>query len=354
MGKFWVYKILAFIVVVALAAGCSVTNHSINVDDSIDIATDTDDHSPFKTDEKNTVVMGTMSHSFKNVHFNEKGQVQPLQYNGGELSVDYSVTASGKAKNVGFFIFVDGIPQPYKLNTTDAPYEYMHIFELIEDDKEMPFTFVFTPVAGKKGETLHLSVSSIYNPGFRPDMKESSSYGGYHETLESGISLIFNQDAEETDFTSIVQQEVISKVEISTEPVTNELLEKYSSSKGLDTTALGKNVFTELLVDNEVRYQNFQVNKNGVLHVTFKMFGHPGVQYKNTLYINHNALTHSDSSSFETAITEGNVSVVKAEIKLDNLKDFSTFYVVSVPLNADDFPNDAILLSKTPSLLLYK
>ncbi|REK77630.1 beta-glucanase/beta-glucan synthetase [Paenibacillus paeoniae] len=353
MGKFWVHKLLAFIIVVALAAGCSVTNHSINVDDSTEITTDTD-HNPFNTDEKNTVVMGTMSHSFENLNFNEKGQALPLQYNGGELSVDYSVTASGKAKNVGFFIFVDGIPQPYKINTTDAPYEYMHIFELIEDDKEMPFTFVFTPVAGKKGETLHVSVSSIYNPGFRPDMKETSSYGGYHETLESGISLVFNQDVEETDFTSIVSQEVISKAELSTEPVTKELLEKYSSSKGLDMAAIGKRIFTELHVENEVRNQYFQVNKNGVLHVAFKMFGHPGVRYKNTFYINHNALTSSDSSSFETAIAEGNVSVVKAEIKLDNLEDFSTFYVVSVPMNADDFPNDAILLSKTPSLLLYK
>ncbi|MHA6481962.1 beta-glucanase/beta-glucan synthetase [Paenibacillus sp. strain BS8-2] len=353
MRKLGIYQILVIIVLFALATGCSLTNQSMKAENSSEIATDTD-HNPFETDEKNTVVMGSMNHSFINLQFDDKGQVKPLEYNGGELSIDYSVTASGKAKNVGFFLFVDGIPQPYKIDTTDAPYEYMHIFDLIEDDKETTFKFLFTPVTGKKGEILHVSVSSIYNPSFRPDMKESSSYGGYHRSLESGISLSFNQDTEYSDYTPIIDQEVLSKVEVSTEPITKELLERHSSSKGLDAVALSRSVFTELFVNDEVGNQNFRVDKSGVLHVTFNMFGHPGVRYKNTFYMNHSAVTNNNSSSFETVITEGNVSAVKAEINLDKLEEFSTFYIVSVPLNADDYPNDAILMNKTPSLLLYK
>ncbi|MFD3259602.1 beta-glucanase/beta-glucan synthetase [Paenibacillus lentus] len=350
MRKLWIY---VFIVIIAIVAGCSHKNQSTNEPDSLNSTTNTTNN-PFETDQKDTVIMGSMSHRFDNLLFDEKGQVLPLQYNGGELNIDYSVSASGEAKNVGFLVFIDGIPQPYKMNTSEAPYEYMHIFELKEDDKDTPFTFVFSPVTGNEGDTMHVSVTSVYNPGFRPDMKESSSYGGYHKTLESGISLVFNKDAEKIDFTSVVQQEILSNVEISTELVTKELLKKISPLKELSMEDIGKRVFTQLLVNNEVRDQNFQVDKNGILHVTFKLFGHPGVRYKNTFYINHNALTYKEISSFETVITEGNVSVFDADIHLEHLEDYSTFYVVSVPMNASDFPDDVILLEKTPSLLLYK
>lgn len=353
MRKLWISKTIISIVIFALFAGCYYKNPATTESNSSDNTTNTSPH-PFESDQTDTVTMGTISHRFNNLLFDEKGQALPLQYNGGELNIDYSVSASGKARNVGFLVFIDGVPQPYKVNTTEAPYEYMHIFELKEDDKDTPFTFLFSPVTGKKGDTLHVSVTSIYNPAFRPNMNETSSYGGYHDTLESGISLVFNNDPEEVDFSSTSHQQVLSNVEASTELITKELLEKNISSNKLNADDIGKKVFTQLLVNNEVQHQNYQVSKKGTLHVNFKMFGHPGVRYKNTFYLDHKALTYKDISSFETLITEGDVSEINAEINLENLEDFSTFYVVSVPINAKDFPDDVILLKKTPSLLLYK
>ncbi|MNL89089.1 hypothetical protein D3C87_2192040 [compost metagenome] len=48
------------------------------------------------------------------------------------------------------------------------------------------------------------------------------------------------------------------------------------------------------------------------------------------------------------------MEVINADIKAEDLGDFNTFYVISIPVNADDFPNDVVVLEKTPSLLLYK
>lgn len=309
---------------------------------------------PFEGGEQETAMLGSIGHGFTDPPLDENGEILPLQYNGGELTIDYAVRASGKAKNVGFLVFVDGIPQPYKFNSTEAPYEYMHIFDLTADDRDTPFTFVFTPVTGKKGETLHVTIASVYNPAFIPDMKETTSYGGYQTTLESGRPLVFNQDADPLDLSSIPQQEVLSRVRLSTEPVTQELLEKHSVMEQVDMETLDHKVYSDLYIDGAVRQDNVQVKKSGNLRVTYKLFGHPGMRYRSTFYLNHEALTGKDGASFETTLAKGDVAVIEADVELEKLKDFNTFYVVSVPLNADDFPDDVVVLMKTPSLLLYK
>lgn len=309
---------------------------------------------PFETDGENQVILGRMSHRFANPKLDQRGQRAPMAYNGGEMKIDYQVAASGKANNVGFLIFINGQPQPYKFNSTETPYEYMHIFEVPDDDENYtPFTFVFTPITGKKGDQLSINIISVYNPGFTPDMKETSSYGGYQTTLQLDGIISFNTDPKPLDDPSIMKQEVLSDVRQTTEPITQELLEKASGFEKVDLNALDKKVYNELQIDGDVRMDNYSIEGKDKVHVTFKLFGHPGVQYRSTFYINHQAIS-AKKVSFETKLTKGNVSVIKADIEVEKLEDFNTFYVVSAPLNANDFPDDVIILDKTASVLLYK
>lgn len=46
--------------------------------------------------------------------------------------------------------------------------------------------------------------------------------------------------------------------------------------------------------------------------------------------------------------------MIDADIDLGKLEELNTFYVVSVPVNAADFPDDVVVLEKTASILLYK
>lgn len=133
-----------------------------------------------------TVVMGSLAHQFTNLKYDNNGEMIPLRYDGGELKIDYSVSASGEAKNVGFLLFVDGFPQPYRLNAPEAPYQYMHIIDPEKDDQETPLAFLFTPVTGKQGDTPPVSIASVYSPAFIPDLAATSSYGGYHAILRGG------------------------------------------------------------------------------------------------------------------------------------------------------------------------
>lgn len=354
MQKSWIFRlVLSLVAVVVLATGCSSSKDA--KDDGLNDISNAGTN-PFELDEKDTVALGHIGHGLANPEFDDSGARLPLRYKGGELTIDYSVNAAGKAKNIGFLVFVDGKPQPYKLNTTEAPYDYMHIFDLEEDDKDTPFSFVFTPVTGKQGDTLSVSITSVYNPAFIPDMKETSSYGSYHSTLEAMYSLVFDKDADALDVASIPQYEYLSQVRLSTEPITKELMESLNGLVTVDFETLEKNVFSNLYFDGAglSKVDNLQVKDSGTLHVTFKIFGHPGVKYQNTFYINHQPITSQEGSSFETVLAKGEVAVIDADIELEKLEDFNTFYVVSVPMNAADFPDDVITLEKTSSILLYK
>lgn len=345
--------VLPIFLIAVLATGCA----NQNPDDGDSNAINDVNHNPFEMDEEETVDLGSIGHGFVNPELDEIGNRLPLRYDGRELKIDYTVRATGKAKNVGFLVFVDGIPQPYKFNTTDAPYEYMHIFDLEEDDKDTPFTFIFTPVTGKKGETLDINITSVYNPAFIPNMKETSSYGGYHSTLMASGSLFFEEDAKALEASSIPGNDYISNIHLSTEPVTNDLLERHSFMQEVTLETLENQVLSELFLDGDsaMRIDNLQVSDSGTLHVTFKIFGHPGVKYRNALYINHQALSTKDGdTSFETILAKGEVAVLDVEIDLERLEEFNTFYVVSVPINLEDFPDSVISLEKSRSILLYQ
>jgi len=108
------------------------------------------DNNPFQSgDEASGGVLGSIGHGPVNPNRDGSGNMLPFVYDGGEMSIAYTVNASGKAKNVGFLVFVDGISQPYKIDSDDA-YKTMHILNLEKDDTDYPFSIIFDPVAGEK------------------------------------------------------------------------------------------------------------------------------------------------------------------------------------------------------------
>ncbi|MGE7997838.1 beta-glucanase/beta-glucan synthetase [Lysinibacillus sp. NPDC093190] len=340
------YKLLIILATITFLTSACSKQSSLDHDDEVkDIK-----ENPFKGEGDETVVMGALNHGFSNPKIDNNGEMIPLTYNGGELKIDYLVNASGKAKNIGFLIFIDGLPQPYKINSEEESYEFLHVMDLAEDNKDMPLSFIFTPITGKKGDTLSVSISSIYNPSFIPDMKETSSYGGYHVALEAVSSLVFQQDPDTTVFSKIKKNQSLIDVSLYKELVTNEMLDK----ELIDLDRLDHQVFTGVYSEDEEKMENIQINDDGSLKVKFKIFGHPNVRYRNTFYINHKPVSSKEGSSFETEVTKGNMSIIDVNIDVKDLEDFNTFYVVSVPINANDFPDDVIVLEKTPSILLYR
>jgi hypothetical protein len=304
--------------------------------------------------ETDSVEMGRISHGLRAPVFEGKNVQHPLQYDGGEMSVAYNVKASGEAKNVGFLIFVDGIPQPYKIDSRDAPNEYMHIFDFTEDDKDTPFTFIFTPVTGRIGETVKATILSVFRPSFQPDMKETVSYGGYHQILQVNTEIEFNQDAPVEKFSDTPL--IISEKTFTYEAVTNALFDEISGGAfEITQEYYDSNVFSMLYYDDEIiRTHNLKVKSQGQLSLTYKLCGATGAKYRTTFYINHQPVASQDTIAHNIDVKKDKISVLKVELDLSKLGDFNTFYAISVPLNSSDYTEANIMAQKTQSVLLYK
>ncbi|MFD0710804.1 beta-glucanase/beta-glucan synthetase [Paenibacillus sp. GCM10027626] len=336
----------------AMLGACSKSTPETEPAGSITDSNNTEQTNPFESGQA-AANLGSMGHGFANPQVDANGKMLPFRYEGQEMKIDYAAHASGKGKNIGFLLYVDGVAQPYKFNETDAPYEYMHIVELAEDDKDTPFSFLFTPVTGKKGETANINIIAMYNPAFMPDMKETSSYGFYHDTLEATGSLAFDQDTSGLDVSTIPQFKQLSDVRLSSEPVTKELMERHSGLETVDLDKLDTSVYSEVLIDGEAKQDNYRL-KDGKLQLTLKMFGHPGVRFKHIFYLNHKPLTDENGQIIETELNKGEVAVIDAVLDTKKLDDLNTFYTISIPMNAADFPDDVVVAVKTASLLLYK
>ena len=351
-----IFILLLFLLLTITATGCGPQKSTAG--SSPGNSSKISDQNPFQSDdEASGGVLGSIGHEPVNPRRDDKGNMQPFVYDGGEMSIAYKVNASGKAKNVGFLVFVDGVSQPYKTDSDNA-YKTMHVLNVEKDDTDYPFSILFNPVTGKKGETLALTIVSVYAPDFMPDMVKTSSYGGYQDTLAGNYEIHFDKNAELPKSSTLPKYMKLQNVKQSTEPITQEYINSLSVFSGMETITLetlNKQVFAQQFFNGRGGLiSNLKVNANGTLHVAFKITGYPGSRYKNTFYVNHQALTDGKNTSFETVLAKGNVSVIEADIDLSELKDFNTFYVISTLCNYQELWEDGTPLIKTSSALLYK
>ncbi len=83
---------------------------------------------PFEAAEEDAGFLAMLTHEAASADFSESGERLPFSYDGGEFRLDYRFSLTGKMDTVGFLLFLDGQPQPYKVNDTTAEYEYCHSF----------------------------------------------------------------------------------------------------------------------------------------------------------------------------------------------------------------------------------
>lgn len=353
-----IYTLIISVLIIILLTGCNKNNSNkqiAEVDNSNSSSKVSETDNPFEN-EKDTVVLGSIGHRVPHPSLDKDGEPLPLEYDGGEVNLEYEVTAEGEAKNVGFLLFLDGVPQPYKINDTNGSYEYMHNLKLTKDNEPVNYNFIFTPITGKKGDTVNLTVTSIYFPEFIPNMKDTSSYGLYHSILPVEIPMKFNKDTNELDSSLYSQRSYLSDTQISTYPITNEFIKNELSSmyKVITEEDLKSDILTKIYYNGNQVMSNLKVEENEKMHITYKICGVPGAKYKTTFYINHHPIANDELISFNTTIEKGKVCVIDAEIDINQLNDLNTFYAISVPTNSKDYYNENVYLEKTSSILLYK
>ena len=302
---------------------------------------------PFEAAEEDAGFLAMLTHEAASADFSESGERLPFPYDGGEFRLDYRFSLTGKMDTVGFLLFLDGQPQPYKVNDTAAEYEYCHSFSAGEDQS---FSFLFEPVTGSTGDTLALTVVSITNPDFQPDMESTSSYGWYHKTLESYVELKFNADAPTAHSDLPPVREVFSQSEAREEKVTAQYVENELPQYGwggVSMDTLDSGIYYTFSCDGGIVYDNLRVSAPVTLR--FTMCGTAGTSYSIAFFLGHQPVKFDESTSCSVTLSKGGVMELEAVIAPDMLGDFNTLYCVAVPQGGASAP-----FFKTNSILLYK
>ena len=302
---------------------------------------------PFEAAEEDAGFLAMLTHEAASADFSESGERLPFPYDGGEFRLEYQFSLTGKMDTVGFLLFLDGQPQPYKVNDTAAEYAYCHSFPAEEDQR---FSFLFEPVTGSAGDTLALTVVSITNPDFQPDMESTSSYGWYHKTLESCVELQFNVDAPAAHADLPPVREIFSQSEVREEKVTAQYVENELPQYGwggVSMDTLDSGIYYTFSCDGGIIYDNLRVSAPVTLR--FTMCGTAGTSYSIAFFLDHQPVKFDESTSCSVTLSKGGVMELEAVIAPDMLGDFNTLYCVAVPRGEGFAP-----FFKSNSILLYK
>lgn len=347
--------IILILVILALS-GCS-KDDEFRVEKSNTIAED--DYNPFEVDNKDnydsgsTETVGSISHYVADFMKNESDE-RIIIYQGGELELNYWLQSTGIGRKCGFFIYINGIPQPYKIKNFAMDYQYIHPLEL-EEGEEFEFTFLFNPVTGKKGELLSIAVVSMINPSFSPDMINTTSYGYTHGILASFYSLKFEQDAEEGMDIASIQRNALENIHISSVVMTKEDEKNFQNELLAEEPLSDKQIYSRLYIDKERVWltSSYDIAQKQKVKMRFEMTGFPGSKFRNILYFNHQPICDPNQIYFDFELQKGYKNIIEMDIDLNVLGRSGTFYIISVPMNGEDFPGDLLLMNKTNSIYFY-
>lgn len=303
---------------------------------------------PFDQEETVDEGGGYLSVGPVDPYVDEDGNGVAIQYTGGEITLDYSISGAGRGRNAGVMLFLDGMPQPYHTDTEEE-LAYMHFFSMPEDGDTIYFQLCFTPVTGKAGDTFHLSVCGVNNAQFKPDLITTQSYAGYHDTLEMLPYFEMQADPPPAELPPAV--ELLDNVTVTTEMRTESPSQEELAAEADPQTVIDS-ASTKLWYDNQLAdaRQTLDVTGQDTVHVTYRLLGGPaGGVYRVMFFADHQLMSDGKDRVWTVTVGRNEQVTIEADIRVDQLEENTTFYPLMAP-TSELFT----LLTKEQSILLYR
>lgn len=294
------------------------------------------------------------AYSFGNPNFDF--EENELIYTGELLRIPYHV--EGLSQNIvaefGWFLFVDGLPQPTKLMTSTGDIfremAYMHEFSLSYQER-YEFYVMFYPHSGRIGETMMSVGTAMFAPSFIPRDVYYPFFGFFHNlssTMPGEISINYN-----------IEHKLIGKIIDNLQPISQEILE--AEEKWL-AEWIGPDVDLELDLQSfprmniSPRDSDFQLMYEGAIfveegHVNFTFLTYGGEEARNriTFFVNHQPVQVNGFDYLEVQMENGQMLKLEISLELENLDTFNTIYALRSVAGMDYESYDVF---KTPTLLL--
>ena len=260
-------------------------------------------------------------------------------YSGETLEIPYYAEGSGLGANCGFLLFLDGIPQPYKIES-DGSCSYLHLLSLT-DNVRKDFSFYLEPVTGKAGETLTLTILSLNPQSF--EETKGLPLGTSQNFLENYVSLAFDADAVPTESAESGNISILRNLSVSDNELTPENIDSYlSDGTGTPAASIGE-------LSAQV-FQTCSLSEDGT-EFSHILLGHPDAKYRTTLFLDYVPLWQEGPCCVDRNLMSGLASCLDVKLDLGTLDGTHILSVLSIPLNASDFPDD-VLITETWSVIL--
>lgn len=325
MRKRRLTAIIIFLYMAIIAAGCAPDVEPTVLDDFTNSTSAQGNNTSESTEES---VKSGMTLGPARWKRDDKGHY--LQYDGGEMCLPFSISATGAytLHDIGVLLFVDGQIQPYKTSDEDT-YQYMHIFSP-EDGVELITDLFFTPMAGKKGDTLEIWYTGICWPdySFLEDERDGPVFnfgppkGGTR--LKMGAA---PTEAERPDLLDRIIDYTISQIPL-TEKETLGWTERDFQEKFVYNMAVNPD---ELSDQRGIYIWNISEEKT--CRVRFEVWGNPYVHYGLVLFVDHAPVSTAPEDLMFLTVEKGYKTVVEIELDMTGFDGESSMYAAIIPRN---------------------
>ena len=247
-------------------------------------------------------------------------------YTGGEMSVDFFIQAQGLVgrKGLGLLLFLDGHPQPYRLDG-ETEYSYLHTFYL--DDETVEPVLRFMPVAGQAGDVLEMASLLILNPEYLPSKGNPGMMT--HTTGSLGYSFLLYMDSDPGEAKIPEKLTLLSKPEITYEPCSYADVAQWSDDDFL--TKVGHASEVNGMENGLNIFDNFHKEQ---LDLKYSLWGTTLVHYTVVYFLNNEPLYLPDGSCLDLEVQEGMKTVARLTMDMSTLTGEDVVYAVLVPRNS--------------------
>lgn len=318
--------IFIFLLIIIITTSCT----SNNTDNKNDL-------NPFADiNNENMVIKSEYGHSPYN--FPEDYM---YYYQGGVLEIPYMFYGGRVDSEVGLYIFIDGIIQPYFISDSiETTYEYIHMFD-IESNSEKKYILNILPTVGTINDYLKLNFVCVDFPNL---INANESIGELESIVElqnmsTTISwtLSFLENIPTDSILSLYDE---AKIKTISETIQNDYEENNDTYFEFDSNSEESNI----IISN--------TNKS----IKFVTYGEIEGNYRTTIFINNSpVIIDSNNIFFEHKINKNEKYIYEFEFNKEYLEECldntNVLYAISINLSNSKDINQMDVF-KTPSKLL--
>lgn len=248
-----------------------------------------------------------------------------LLYEGGEMHMEFGITATGSmaTQGTGILLFIDGQLQPYK-TAGDDTYRYMHVFHP-QDGQRLVEELIFSPVTGTEGDDLELWYAGIFWPDYSYSADGAQGMVLSSGMPASGLRLKYAASPSDVDLMDTTDRVIswsCNQVEVT----------KLEIDGWTQTDFQEKYEYHMYVNDSEAQYI-MGIHEETPVRVRFEIWGNPYVHYGLVLFVDNQPVSLSADDIMLFGVSSGQKTVVEVELDMGGFDGESVIYAALIPRN---------------------